>query len=131
MAKRKHWLAHLNISAEELAQFRATAQRREVARHQERVKRQKRAWEVARQAATMLRKTFGATRVVVFGSLVHPEWTFGERSDIDLAAWNVQDYFLAGARLQDLDPNFNIDLIAMPHCHPRLRKHIEREGVDI
>ena len=48
-----------------------------------------RAWELARQAATLLRERFGATRAVVFGSLVHPE-LFTEWFDVDLAAWDLR-----------------------------------------
>ncbi len=43
------------------------------------------AWEVAYRAARLLRERFGATRVVVFGSLAHRAW-FRPWSDIDLAA---------------------------------------------
>lgn len=72
---------------------------------------------------------FGATRVVAFGSLVHGDW-FSETSDVDLAAWGLEgeEYFIAVARLQDLSPEFEIDLVAMERCPQGLRKAIEEEG---
>ncbi len=46
--------------------------------------RRERAWVVARQIADFLRREYQPTRIVVFGSLVHPKM-FGLRSDIDIA----------------------------------------------
>ena len=51
-------------------------------------RRREEAWGVARAAATVLRARFGATRVVVFGSLTRPA-QFTRWSDIDLAAWGI------------------------------------------
>ena len=113
-----------------MARYRATARRREKERELARKARHARAWELAREAAAMLKKDFGATRVAAFGSLLDEE-RFSEWSDIDLAAWGVEDYFLAVARLQDLDADFKIDLVAVPHCKPSLLEHIEREGVEL
>jgi len=56
---------------------------------QERARREKRAWALARQAVALLRKQVGATRVVVFGSLVH-KGMFTLWSDVDIAAWGIQ-----------------------------------------
>lgn len=47
-----------------------------------------RAWEVAHEAAQVLRDRFGAYRIVVFGSLAHESW-FTRWSDVDLAAWGI------------------------------------------
>ncbi len=46
------------------------------------------AWHVARKAARLLREQFGATRVVVFGSLVRRTWST-PWSDVDLAVCGV------------------------------------------
>jgi predicted nucleotidyltransferase len=112
-----------------MVSYRATAQRRWEQEQRELVQRGERAWEVARHAATLLKEQFGAARVFVFGSLVHGYW-FSRTSDIDLAAWGLSadDYFVAVAKLQDLSPEFEIDLIAIPYCRPGLREVIEREG---
>jgi tRNA nucleotidyltransferase (CCA-adding enzyme) len=50
--------------------------------------RKKEAWDLAKNAAHLLRKEFGAERVVVFGSLAHGQW-LTPWSDIDLAAWGI------------------------------------------
>ena len=122
----------LRVSREAMATYRATAQRRWEEEQQESAGRRERAWQVARHAAALLKEQFGATRVVAFGSLVHGYW-FSNASDVDLAAWGVQadDYFVAVARLQDLSPEFQIDLVAMERCKPALRETIDREGVPL
>ena len=38
------------------------------------VRRRQQAWRVAQQAARLLRDEYGASKVVVFGSLVHDTW---------------------------------------------------------
>jgi predicted nucleotidyltransferase len=119
----------LKLTPEEMAVYRATARRRWERERRERERRRKRAWEVARRASVLLKEQFGATRVVVFGSLAHERW-FSPTSDIDLAAWGLrdEDYFVAVARLQDLSPEFEIDLVAMEHCKPSLLEIIQKEG---
>ena len=119
----------LKLTPEAMAVYRATARRRWERERRERARRRERAWEVARRASALLKERFGATRVVVFGSLAHERW-FSETSDIDLAAWGLkdEDYFTAVARLQDLSPEFEVDLIAMEHCKPSLRDTILKEG---
>jgi len=69
---------------------------------------------------------------VVFGSLVGGR-SFSRWSDIDLAAWGLppDDYFVAVARLQDLSPEFEIDLVTMEYCRPELLKVILREGREL
>lgn len=119
----------LRVSREAMAAYRATAQRRWEEEQQESAGRRERAWQIARRAAALLKEQFGAARVAAFGSLVHGHW-FSSASDIDLAAWGVKtdDYFVAVAKLQDLSPEFQIDLVAMEHCRPALRETIVREG---
>ena len=104
-------------------------QRRQQQAQQKLAQRRERAWKVAQLAGELLKTRFGATRVVVFGSLAHEHW-FSSTSDIDLAAWGLkdEDYFLAVARLQDLSPEFEIDLVAMERCKPSLRTKILSEG---
>ena len=65
----------------------------------------------------MLKITFGATRVMVFGSLVHND-QFSLTSDINLAVWGIngENCFVAVARLEDVSPEFEIDLVAMEAC---------------
>ena len=122
----------MTISAEALAQYRATARAREQTRAAAVAARRQRAWQVVEQAADLPKKRFGATRVAVFGSLAQ-EGRFGKTSDIDMAVWDVagEDYLVAVAKLQDLDRDFKIDLISMQYCKPRLAETIRREGVEL
>jgi len=119
----------LRVRPEAMVVYRATAQRRWEEERQELARRRERAWQVARRATALLKEQFGATRVAAFGSLVHGYW-FSRTSDIDLAAWDLpaEDYFVAVARLQDLSPDFRIDLVAMESCRPALRDIILKEG---
>jgi uncharacterized protein len=91
-----------------------------------------RAWDQARTAARLLRERFGATRVVVFGSLAHDEW-FNRWSDIDLAAWGIPPdaFFRAVAAVTGLSAEFKVDLVDPDDCQPALRRAIEQEGVTV
>jgi predicted nucleotidyltransferase len=119
----------LELKPEAIAVYRATARQRWEEERQERTRRRERAREVAQRAAALLREEFGVTQVIVFGSLVHDYW-FSKTSDVDLAAWGLkdEDYFTAVAKLQDLSPEFKVDLVAMEHCKPELREVITKEG---
>ncbi|MCO6452924.1 MAG: nucleotidyltransferase domain-containing protein [Caldilineales bacterium] len=121
-----------NLTAEKLAIYRATAQARQRQKEAESQARRKRGWEVAHKAAQMLRDDFGATKVIVFGSLAEGRW-FTENSDIDLAAWGIaaDDYFTAVAKMQGIDYDFEIDLVAMEWCKSGLAKAIVEEGIAI
>jgi len=89
-----------------------------------------RAWEVARQAASLLYEAFGAKKVVLFGSLLHRE-RFASWSDIDMAVWGVPpaDFFKAAAKIMDVSPEFEVDVIAGECCPDALRQKLEAEGV--
>lgn len=109
--------------------YKETIRRREEQAAKELTLRYIKAWEVVRMAESLLKDGFGATRVMVFGSLVHGYW-FSPTSDIDLAAWGISDddYFLVVARLQDISPEFKIDLVKMENCKPELSQVIMYEG---
>jgi predicted nucleotidyltransferase len=92
--------------------------------------RWRRAWNTARLAAQVLRRRFGATRIVAFGSLTRRDW-FTPWSDIDLAAWDMPPdvFYRAVAAVTGLDPEFKVDLVVPEDCQPTLRRVIEQEGV--
>ena len=119
----------LELTPEAMAVYQATAHQRWEEEQRERARRRERAWEVAQRAATLLKEEFGATQVAAFGSLVHGYW-FSRTSDVDLVVWGLrdEDYFMAVARLQDLSPEFKVDLVAMEHCKPELREVITEGG---
>ncbi|MFQ5795495.1 MAG: nucleotidyltransferase family protein [Candidatus Bipolaricaulia bacterium] len=122
----------LEVSPEEMAVYRATARRRREQEHQEQVRRQERAWEVARCAATLLKEQFGASRVVAFGSLVH-EGCFTRWSDVDIAAWGIspKDTFRTIGAVMDMDTDIEVNLVDVGACHPSLLAAIEREGIEL
>ena len=92
--------------------------------------RWQRAWDTARELASLLRQRFGATRVVAFGSLTRREW-FTPWSDVDLAVWGIPPdaFYRAVAAATGVDPEFKVDLVAPEDCEPALRRLIEEEGV--
>ncbi len=119
----------LPLTEAAMAEYRATARRRDQARRAARAARRTRALELAQAAAALLREQFGATRVVLFGSATRED-AFWERSDIDLAAWGIprEDYFTAVARLQELSGEFSVDLVEGDHCRPAIAEAIAAEG---
>ncbi len=94
--------------------------------------RRDRAFQVAREAAKILKKRFGATRVVVFGSLAHRVW-FTPRSDIDLYVDGipVEAFFQAEADVEAMASGFKVDLVDSRECSPELLKQIDEEGEEL
>ena len=94
--------------------------------------RQERAWDIARQAAVILREEFGCSRVVVFGSLLTPT-LFHVHSDVDLMVWGLEGraYYHAVGRLQGLDREIAVDVIAFEDASPGLRDMATAEGKDL
>lgn len=88
------------------------------------------AWDLAREAGRILKESFGATRVAVFGSLAHRE-CFHARSDVDLAAWGIapSSFFRAVAAVTEINSGIGVDLIDADQCPDRFRERIEEEGV--
>jgi predicted nucleotidyltransferase len=94
--------------------------------------RWERARQVAHDASELLRGEFSATKVLLFGSLVHRSW-FTPWSDIDLAAWGIlpERFFSAVAAVTSISEEFGIDLVDPETCRPTLLEIIEREGIEI
>ena len=94
--------------------------------------RREKALELAKQASFLLKRRYGAKRVVVFGSLV---WTkgFSAWSDIDLAAWGIapDKFFSAVADVTGLSPDFKIDLVEPDTCREAVKISIEKYGIEI
>jgi predicted nucleotidyltransferase len=122
----------LDLTPEEVAEYRRSARVRWEREQQERARRLERAWEVARAAAQLLKERFGATRVVVFGSLVH-EGCFTPWSDIDIAVWGIcpEDTFRAIGAVMDMGSEIEVNLVDVGACRPSLLTVIEEEGVDL
>jgi predicted nucleotidyltransferase len=111
------------------ATYRQGLLQRQLKHEAELAQRFDQAWVVAKRAATWLERQFGLKQVWIFGSLVHQQW-FSPTSDIDLAVEELHSdaYLTAVACLQDLAPEFKIDLIRLDRCPPDFREAIVKEG---
>ena len=75
----------LPIPDEQLNEYKRTARARWQAQKAHTAARRAKAWELAKQAAELLKRDYQVQRVVVFGSLVQPD-RFTAHSDVDMAA---------------------------------------------
>lgn len=96
------------------------------------VARRVRALKISRKIARLLKDQYGATRVVLFGSLAHDEW-FTPRSDIDIYAEGipVDRFFRAESEAQNGSKGFKVDLVDPDECPPELLRQIQQEGIDL
>lgn len=97
--------------------------------------RQSQGWEAARLATKCLKEEFGATRVVLFGSLLNHE-IMHESSDIDLAVWELPDdqFFQAKAAVNRATHAYDfppIDLVPFAKAYPYIQDAITAEGVEL
>ena len=91
-----------------------------------------RAWDTAYQVATLLYEQFGATQVVVFGSLTEPIG-FTNRSDIDIAVSGLStaDYDKAWRIVMDFKSGFKIDFINFDTSKGLFRERIKYQAIPI
>ncbi len=93
-------------------------------------------WESAQRlahtAAELLRDDFGATKVLLFGSLLQRSW-FTPWTDIDLAVWGIpkERFFAAVAAVTALSTEFKIDLVDPEMYRPSLLDAITQGGIEI
>ncbi|MBE7471025.1 MAG: nucleotidyltransferase domain-containing protein [Anaerolineae bacterium] len=120
------------VTDEEMAVYRTTAQRREEQERQEQIQRRQRALSLAQQAARLLRTDFQAKQVILFGSLARGDF-FHRRSDIDLVVTGVksQDFWRAWSALDKLGGEFEIDLVDIETASPSLHLVLEQEGIEL
>ncbi len=118
------------ISPEEMAQYKRTARLRLREERAEQAQRRERAWQLARQAAALLRENFGVERVVLFGSLIQED-RFTRWSDVDLAAWGLTsaNWLRAIGAVLDLSDEIELNLVDVETCSPELLAAIEQDGV--
>ncbi len=112
--------------------YRRSARKRENEQRQAMLQRREAGWDVARQAAKLLKEQFGATRVVAFGSLAHGAW-FNAHSDIDLMAKGIpaEKFWKAWSALDPISRGFDIDLVTEEETSVKMREVIEHEGVEL
>ena len=122
----------LDISAERMARYKRTALARWRRENEHQERRRERAWQLARQAASLLKEEYGVQRVVVFGSLTHPD-RFTPWSDVDLAAWDLTaaNWLRAIGAVRDLSDDIELNLVDISCCSPELRAAIQQEGVSL
>lgn len=109
-----------------------TARRKREEDHRELLLREERAWGAARSAAALLKERFGATKVVILGSLVH-KGSFTRWSDVDIAAWGIspENTFRAIGAVMDVTTDIEVSLVDVGTCRPSLLTIIEEEGIEI
>lgn len=122
----------LQISPEQMAQYKRTALRRLRKEQGELEQRRQQAWQFAHEAAALLKQEFDVERVVLFGSLTHSD-RFTGRSDVDLAAWGLtaKNWLKAMAAVRNLSDELELNLVDVTCCSPELLAVIEREGVPL
>jgi predicted nucleotidyltransferase len=116
----------------EMEEYRQGLARRENAERESLRLRRRRAWSAARRAASLLKRTFGARRTWVFGSLAHRA-RYHAASDIDLAVEGLQPgaVWRAWAAVDKSAPGFQVDLVEIETALPALRKSILVQGKEL
>jgi uncharacterized protein len=117
------------MSAEAWSNLLTATRRRQQAEREALIARERRAWELARQVADLLRRDFHAERVFVFGSLTRPG-SFTEWSDVDVAADGIdpRDTLLAMEGVGSLSDEIPVNLADLNACRASLRATIEHGG---
>ncbi|WP_139559087.1 nucleotidyltransferase family protein [Methylotetracoccus oryzae] len=88
------------------------------------------AWEEVRRIAGVLRDQFGATRVIVFGSLVRGRFT--ERSDLDIAVEGLDaDRFFAALAMANGLTDRTVDLKPLESLSQHFRERVLATGCEV
>ncbi len=116
------------ISIHKMQDYILTARRQEQQRQDRLQQRREQGVAAAKIAAEQL-KQLGATRVVLFGSLLSEN--FDENSDLDLAVWDLPErlYFRAVGQLQGI-AGFEVDLVEAQHAALHIAEAIAH-GVEL
>ncbi len=119
------------IAVDVLTECLRGAREREAARQAGLADRRAAARKAAEAVAALLKEQFGATRVVVFGSLV--SGVFDEASDIDLVVQGVPPgrFYRGWTEAARLARGFELDLVAMEEARPWLSDLLAVGGVDL
>jgi uncharacterized protein len=120
------------LTEEEIDAYRKSFRKRKQVESLELKQRKERAWSLAQYAASLLKRRFGASRVVIFGSLANGEF-FTLWSDVDLAAWGLrpEDTLRAIGVVYDLDENIRVNLVDINIVKASNRTTIESDGIEI
>ena len=90
------------------------------------------AMDRAKRVADCLKKKYGASRVVLFGSLVRKHYLH-ERSDIDLLVKGIKksDLLHAGFEASNIAKPFDVDIIPFEIADPNIVKIANEEGIPL
>lgn len=89
----------------------------------------KQAWEDVERIAKLLTTEFGATQIIVFGSLVQGD-RFDAESDIDLAVRGIlpEDYFTALATVNRISHQWvDLGIVVSAFHNPKATKRKKRD----
>ena len=86
----------------------------------------------AREAAAMLKDKYGATRVWLFGSLVHQIW-FDEATDVDLGVEGLEagSFWTAWGDVERIFLPRSFDLVEMHTASESLRLYVREQGQEL
>lgn len=122
------------LSEEELRSYRPWQSLQRFGTDPEVTRRWDQAWNIARKAAKLLKEQYGATKIVVFGSLVHRAW-FTPWSDVDIAVWGIPaaKFYRAIGAAHDLgaEAGFKIDVIDPAECSLEMVQGVRTDGVEL
>jgi predicted nucleotidyltransferase len=92
-------------------------------------KAESKAMTIAKKVASFLKKEYGATRVMLFGSLA--KGFFEKDSDIDIYFEGIPNKRIldASGHCFEVFRQHDIDLIPDAFCHDQLRRKILKEGI--
>lgn len=121
-----------NLTPSEFLRFRNKLKTRQFSLEKPVQQRLDKARLAANRAAVLLKTEFSVSRVVLFGSIATEE-LFHNRSDIDLAVWDIDpgSYYRAVGMLQAIDPEFSVDLIIFDEASTDLQKEILIGGIEL
>jgi predicted nucleotidyltransferase len=116
-------------SFEQYRPYRAHWQQRQIEAQQRLQKHHQLGLAKAKELADLLKADFGATKVVLFGSM-RSIGSIHLGSDIDLAVWDlpIQDYFAALGQMLMQSEGFDVDLVCVETAPLSLKRHILKEG---
>ena len=115
-------------TAQDLSSFAAAQRARTAARRELETSWRREALAQAETCAELLTREFGATRIVLFGSLARGDARPG--SDVDLLVDGVPDarWFEAVGRAFDVVRCAEVDLVPASRVLPHIAERVAREG---
>jgi uncharacterized protein len=124
--------SYLNIDEDEMQRIRERLRREEERDKTELILLRENSLKTANKIADFLREKYKVTKVVLFGSILRPE-SFHKNSDIDLAAWDIneKDTFKAISDVLYVGKGILVNLVDVNTCSLSLLNIILRDGKEI